>query len=79
LSEQKDLTFEQAIEQLEKIVERLEEGDVPLEQAITYYQEGMELSKLCHKKLSTVKEKMTKIVNEQNELEVFQINEEAKD
>lgn len=79
MSEQKDLTFEQAIEQLEKIVERLEEGDVPLEQAITYYQEGMELSKLCHKKLSTVKEKMTKIVNEQNELEVFQINEEAKD
>lgn len=50
MSEEKELTFEQAIEQLEKIVERLEEGDVPLEQVITYYQKGMELSKICHEK-----------------------------
>ena len=40
------LTFEEAMEQLETIVERLEEGDVPLEEAITIYKKGMELSKL---------------------------------
>jgi len=77
MSENKDLTFEQAMEQLEKIVERLEKGDVPLEKAIAYYQEGMELSKLCHKKLSTVKDKMTKILTDQNELEMFNLDEEV--
>ena len=77
MSEKKELTFEQAMEQLEKIVERLEEGDVPLEKAINYYQEGMELSKVCHKKLSTVQDKMTKILTEQNELKQFNLDEEA--
>jgi len=71
-----EVSFEKAMEDLEKIVERLEEGDVPLEKAISYYQEGMELSKLCNDKLKQVQGKMTKIMNEQGETETFTIQEE---
>lgn len=76
MTEKENISFEEAMLQLEKIVERLEEGDVPLEKAITYYQEGMKLSKLCHDKLSNVQEKMTKILNEQGELDPFDIQED---
>lgn len=74
--ENKALTFEEAMTELEKIVEKLEAGDVPLEKAIAYYQKGMELSKLCSDKLSNVQEKMTQIMNEQGEIEPFDIQEE---
>ncbi|MFZ3577139.1 exodeoxyribonuclease VII small subunit [Virgibacillus sp. DJP39] len=74
--EKKELSFEEAMEDLEKIVEQLEEGDVPLEKAITFYQDGMKLSKLCNDKLVNVQEKMTKIMNEQGELKPFDLQEE---
>ncbi|MFD1066208.1 exodeoxyribonuclease VII small subunit [Oceanobacillus locisalsi] len=71
-----ELTFEQAMEKLEVIVKKLEEGDVPLEQAIEYYHDGMKLSKLCNEKLTNVQEKMVSILNEQGELESFDVEEE---
>ena len=70
------MTFEETMEKLEKIVEKLEEGDVPLEKAINYYQEGMKLSKVCSDKLKNVQEKVVKIVNEQGKLEPFDIQED---
>lgn len=75
-NENEQLSFEEAMIELEKIVEQLEEGDVPLEKAINYYQEGMKLSKVCNDKLINVQEKMTKIMNEQGELKPFDIQEE---
>lgn len=70
------LTFEQAMEKLEEIVGKLETGDVPLEKAIDYYQEGMLLSKLCSEKIVNVQEKMTKIMDEQGEVTSFDIEED---
>ncbi|XGA33021.1 exodeoxyribonuclease VII small subunit [Virgibacillus sp. CBA3643] len=64
------------MKQLEEIVAKLEEGDVPLEKAINYYQEGMNLTKLCNDKLKNVQVKMTQIMNEQGELEQFEMQEE---
>jgi exodeoxyribonuclease VII small subunit len=72
----KELSFEEAMQDLEEIVEKLETGDVPLEKAINYYQDGMKLSKLCNDKLNQVEDKMTKIMNEQGDLDPFQIQEE---
>ncbi|QTM99784.1 exodeoxyribonuclease VII small subunit [Sediminibacillus dalangtanensis] len=71
-----EISFEEAMKQLEEIVEKLEEGEVPLEKAINYYQEGMKLSKLCSDKLSNVEEQMEKIVNEQGETVPFSIQED---
>lgn len=76
MTTEKELSFEEAMLALDKIVEKLEEGDVPLEKAIAYYQEGMELSKICNDKLTNVQEKMTHMINDQAELEPFEIQEE---
>ncbi|WP_085508824.1 exodeoxyribonuclease VII small subunit [Thalassobacillus devorans] len=72
----KELSFEEAIEQLESLVEKLEEGDVPLEKAINYYQEGMKLSKTCSEKLNRVEQQMQQIMNEHGEFEPFSVQEE---
>jgi exodeoxyribonuclease VII small subunit len=57
-----EVHFEQAIDQLEKIVSQLESGDVPLEKAIELYQEGMRLSHLCGQKLEQVEKKIELLV-----------------
>ena len=74
-AEQK-LSFEEAMEHLEEIVEELEEGDVPLEEAINIYKQGMELSKLCHDKLKNVESQLTQILTEDGRKENFVITEE---
>ncbi len=71
----KSLSFEEAMQKLEEIVEILERGDVPLETAITKYKEGMELAEICHQKLKNVEEQLTEILKENGETENFQINE----
>lgn len=71
-----EMSFEEAMEKLEEIVAKLEEGDVPLEKAINFYQEGMQLSKVCSDKLNNVQEKVVKIVNEHGQLEPFDIQED---
>ena len=76
MTNEKTLTFEEAMSKLEQIVEKLEEGDVPLEEAISFYKKGMELSKLCHDKLKTVEEQLTQIITEDGRTERFSIQEE---
>lgn len=76
MAKKEEVTFEQAMDELEKIVEQLEEGDVPLEAAITIYKQGMDLSKLCHQKLKTVEDQLTQILKEDGELDSFAVQEE---
>jgi exodeoxyribonuclease VII small subunit len=76
MEEVNKLSFEEAMNKLEGIVERLEEGDVPLEEAIAIYKEGMELSKLCHDKLKNVEEQLAQIITEDGRRESFSISEE---
>lgn len=51
-------TFEQSIKQLEQIVEELESGDLPLEQAIKKFEEGMKISRFCSEKLDETERKI---------------------
>ncbi|MCM2531707.1 exodeoxyribonuclease VII small subunit [Neobacillus pocheonensis] len=76
MATEKNVTFEEAMNKLEQIVDRLEEGDVPLEEAISIYKDGMELSKLCHDKLKSVEEQLTQIITEDGRTESFSIEEE---
>ncbi len=64
----KNVSFEEAMEKLEGIVEKLEEGEVPLEQAIVMYQEGMSLSNVCHEKLQRIEKQMDRVVEEDGEV-----------
>ncbi|MEW6510715.1 MAG: exodeoxyribonuclease VII small subunit [Bacteroidota bacterium] len=47
-----DATFEDALRRLEEIVGLLEGGNVPLEQAMSLYEEGIAVSRLCARKLA---------------------------
>lgn len=76
MASEKEFTFEEAMEKLEEIVEKLEEGDVPLEEAISFYKEGMELSKLCHNKLKHVEGQLTQILTDDGQVVDFAIKEE---
>jgi len=52
-------TFEQSMKQLERIVQELEEGDLPLEKAVKKFEEGIKLSKLCSAKLDETEKKIS--------------------
>ena len=52
-------TFEEAMKQLEKIVQDLEGGDQPLEEAIARFEEGIRLSKFCSRKLDETEKRIT--------------------
>jgi exodeoxyribonuclease VII small subunit len=45
-------TFEESLRRLEEIVNQLEQGDVPLEDSLRLYEEGIGLSKICAQRLS---------------------------
>ncbi|MEH7009889.1 exodeoxyribonuclease VII small subunit [Neobacillus niacini] len=77
MTNEQKVSFEEAMNKLEQIVDKLEEGDVPLEAAIAFYKEGMELSKLCHDKLKSVEEQLTQIITEDGRKQNFTIEEEV--
>ena len=51
----KNMKFEEALAELEAAVEKLESGDLPLEEAIEEFQKGTELSRICMEKLKVAK------------------------
>ena len=51
-------TFEEALKQLEEIVQRLERGELALEESLKLYEEGIRLSRLCHAKLEEAEGKI---------------------
>ena len=72
----KEKTFEESLNALEEIVQRLER-DVPLEEALAAFQEGMALSKQCQDTLEKAEKTLTKMMTENNEEIVFEESEEA--
>ncbi len=58
------LSFEQAIEELKAIVEKIELGEIPLQQSIEQYEKGMSLIKHCRTILQKAEEKIEKISQE---------------
>jgi exodeoxyribonuclease VII small subunit len=51
VTDDKQPTFEQALAQLEQIVQKLERGELALEESLKLYEDGIRLSRLCHGKL----------------------------
>ncbi|WP_319471620.1 exodeoxyribonuclease VII small subunit [uncultured Pseudodesulfovibrio sp.] len=56
-------TFEDRLERLKSIVERLERGELPLEEGVTLYKEGVKLVQTCGKQLDSARHEV-KIVSE---------------
>lgn len=75
--EKKKQSFEESLGELEQIVKRLEEGDVPLEEALEYYKKGMTLSNFCQETLSSAEKTLTKMMNEDGKEIVFDASDEV--
>lgn len=56
------MTFEDAMKRLEEIVQSLEQGDTPLEESISIFEEGMGLSQFCSERLKVAEGKVQKLV-----------------
>lgn len=53
-----EMKFEEALKKLEKIVEGLEDGNLPLDESLEKYEEGIRLARMCAKKLEVARKKV---------------------
>lgn len=73
-----EMTYEQAIEQLEALIERIESGEIGLEESLKQYESGMALIQRCRAILSTAERKIAELtVDEKGELSVADEGEAA--
>jgi len=61
--------FEECLQRLEKIVDELEKGNVPLEQALKLFEEGMQLSSSCRKELEEAEGKVETLLKQNGKLQ----------
>lgn len=59
----KEITFENALERLEEIVDMLESGDAPLDKSLSLFEEGVKLVKLCNEKLECAEASVKQLIN----------------
>ncbi len=59
-----EMTFEQAIQALEKTVKALENKDIALDEAVKLYNEGLKLSKICYELLTQSEKLVVKTMTE---------------
>lgn len=60
----KKQTFETALKQLEDIVKEMESGDLPIEDAMKKFEEGIRLSRFCTRKLDEIEQKITVLMED---------------
>ena len=70
--------FEECLQRLEKIVNELEKGDVPLERALTLFEEGIQLSNSCRKELEEAEGKVEILLKQNGKLQPEPFEAEAK-
>ena len=61
---QEPQSFEAALKQLEDVVQKLEKGELPLEESLRLYEEGIRLSRFCHAKLEEAEGKIEQLMKD---------------
>ena len=76
---EEELSFEKALENLEKIVKSLESGKLTLDESVEYFQKGIKLTKLCSEKLEKAEQKINVLTQDEDgeiSLRPFDIEED---
>ena len=68
MSKEKDNNFEANLKKLEVIVDKLESGEIGLEESVKLYEEGMKIKTICDKKLKDIEMQIKKIKIEDNRI-----------
>ena len=68
--------FESALEELEKIVQRMESGDQSLEESLKDFERGVTLTKACQNMLKNAEQKVEKLVKDHGELKTEAVSDD---
>lgn len=79
MSKEQKASFEESLEKLEKIVERLEEGDLPLEKSLELFEEGVKLSRDCQQRLEQAESRIEILMKDSEGTPVLEAFEEEDD
>ena len=72
--------YEDALKELESIVQQLEHGDIPLEESLKLFEKGVKLSRFCAKKLDEAEKKVEILIKDKEgilKLQPFDVKEEG--
>ncbi len=74
-----EISFEEQLMELEKIVEKLESGQHSLDESLALFEKGIKLVKECDTKLRSAQQKVERLIEENNEVrsEPFELREEG--
>ena len=67
-------TFEEAVVELEKLVQTLEDGECSLDESMKMFEEGMKLSKYCNEKLQNAEKRIVELVNESGKISEVELD-----
>ena len=68
MSKKEDANFEELIEKLEEITNKLEKEQLSLDESVKLFEEGMKISKDCNAKLEDAEKRITILINTNNEI-----------
>ena len=71
---EKEISFEEALAGLENAVNKLENGEIKLDEAFKMFEEGIKYANICENKLTAIEEKVAKIVKD-GKVEDFKVEE----
>ncbi len=71
--------FEDALAQLEKLVTRLEQGDMPLEESLKNFETGIKLTRTCQKSLSEAEQRVEQLIKEGDQFTLEPFEPESDD
>lgn len=66
---EKELSYEQASKELQDIINKIEQGDLPLDEAMKLFEKGQELIQFCYSSLDKAKGKLTEISEKAGKIE----------
>lgn len=73
------LDFEQSLQELEAIVERMEQGDIPLEESLRQFERGIALTRACQQALKTAEQKVQILIEENGKTDTRAFADETED
>ena len=75
-TQQPEFNFEEALEELERLVSSMEEGELSLEDSMTAFEKGIKLTRECQSALQKAEQKVQILLNESGETQAFDVKDE---
>lgn len=75
--QQSEFNFEEALQELERLVSSMEEGELSLEDSMKAFEKGIKLTRECQTALQKAEQKVQILLNESGETQAFEVEDEG--